>query len=310
MRYFKTPGRRCPVLLLVLLAPLLVGIFCSSAAFAMVDVVLPANVTPGQPFVAEINSDTPLGDVFVEWNGKSVPVEMRHIASANQTDQSTPVEPGWQGVVLLGVPYGRKGDSVSLKITTVGSGGYKAYERSIPVVLRTYPEQRLTVQNKYVELAQKDLDRHNAERARVLKALSGMNAGRLWTLPFMRPVPGDLSSAYGLTRYFNDKPRSPHKGIDLRGAAGTPIHACAEGTVVLAEPHFFSGNSVYIDHGQGVVSMYFHMSGMDVAVGQRVHRGEVIGKVGQTGRVTGPHLHFGISLQGELIDPTPLLTEN
>lgn len=293
-----------------ILAMILVGIFCSSAAFAMAGVVLPASVTPGQPFIAEINSDMPLGDVFVEWNGKSVPVDMRHAAQAAPIAQSARGGSGWQGLVLLGVPYGHKGDSVSLKITTVGSGGYKAYDRTIPVVLRKYPEQRLTVKNKYVELAQKDLDRHNAERARVLKALGSMSTVRGWTMPFFRPVPGDLSSAYGLTRFFNDKPRSPHKGIDMRGAAGTPIHACADGEVVLAEKHFFSGNSVYIDHGEGVVSMYFHMSKVDVAVGQRMHRGEVIGEVGQTGRVTGPHLHFGISLQGELIDPTPLLAES
>ncbi|NHZ47213.1 M23 family metallopeptidase, partial [Nitratidesulfovibrio liaohensis] len=111
----------------------------------------------------------------------------------------------------------------------------------------------------------------------------------------------------GLRRVFNGEPRAPHRGLDLRGEAGEPVTACAAGRVVLAENHYFAGNSVYIDHGMGVVSMYFHLSALDVAPGQMVAQGQVIGKVGSTGRVTGPHLHFGMAVLGDMVDPQVLL---
>ncbi len=268
-----------------------------AACAAGVDIQLPAHASPGQPLVAAIASDTPLNDVFVEWNGRSVPVRMQ------------PDGAGWRGLALLGVPYDQKGQDVSLRVSTVSAGGYNVYRRTVPLQAMAYPEQRLTVDRKYVELAKKDLDRHQGERKHVLAALGTMSARHDWRVPLLRPVPGEISSAYGLTRFFNDKPRNPHKGLDLRGAAGTPVMACADGVVVLAEQHFFAGNSVYIDHGEGVVSMYFHMSKINVKKGDRVVRGQRIGAVGMTGRVTGPHLHFGLSAQGELIDPTPLLAD-
>ena len=268
-------------------------------ALAQVQVALPDQVSPGQPFVAKVLSDAPLGDVFVEWNGKSVPVTLRQTG-----------EKAWQGAVLLGVPFAEKGKAVSLRLSSVSGAGYATTDYSVPLVAKQYPEQHLKVDRKYVEVAKQNLDRHKKERERIVAALARINPEQEWTLPFLRPVPGGVSSEYGLTRFFNDKPRNPHKGLDLRGAAGTPIRACADGVVVLAEDHFFAGNSVYIDHGQGVVSMYFHMSKIDVKTGQKVSRGSVVGKVGSTGRVTGPHLHFGISVQGELVDPVPLLADN
>lgn len=277
---------------------LVVVLLCCAQAQAGVVVDVPQAVTPGQAFRTVISSDTALDDVFVEWNGISVPVPMRQ------------VKDGWRGEALLGAAFDMKGDAAFLRVSTVSGAGYNVYRREMQVAHKQYAEQHLDVDRKYVELAKKDLDRHHAERARVKEALAHMSAMQEWALPLLRPVPGDVSSEYGLTRFFNGKPRNPHKGLDLRGAAGTPIKACADGVVVLAESHFFAGNSVYIDHGQGVVSMYFHMSSIGVKPGQHVARGQTIGKVGKTGRVTGPHLHFGVSVQGELVDPAPLLADS
>ncbi|GFM35874.1 M23 family metallopeptidase [Desulfovibrio psychrotolerans] len=289
-----------------------------------VSLAVPQEVFPGQPFVAEVvvagwatkgqpllpypADGTSSGDdgaatgehgqppeVSVLWNGKTVPVQMDAHEGA------------WRGAVLLGVPHGSEQEPRTLRAVVRTAAGRETVERELSLLSRQYPEQHLNVDRKYVEVAQDDLDRHAAERARVVAALSRMEVLRQWELPMLRPVPGQVSSAYGLTRYFNGKPRKPHMGVDLRGAEGTAIRACADGEVVLAEDHFFAGKSVYIDHGQGVVSMYFHLSAIGVAPGDRVRRGEVVGMVGSTGRVTGPHLHFGLSVQGELVDPLPLL---
>jgi len=122
-----------------------------------------------------------------------------------------------------------------------------------------------------------------------------------------RPVPGEISSAFGLRRVFNGQPRSQHKGLDLRGSAGTSVLAAADGTVALVEELYFSGNVVYVDHGLGLFSMYAHLSAFDVRPGQRVSRGQVLGRVGSTGRSTGPHLHLGCYVLGTAVDPVPLM---
>ncbi len=111
---------------------------------------------------------------------------------------------------------------------------------------------------------------------------------------------------FGARRFFNGQPRSPHSGADYAAAEGTPVRAVAAGTVVLADDLFFSGRSLFVDHGDGLISMYFHLSEALPGEGEEVRRGETIGRVGQTGRATGPHLHFGVRWRGARIDPDPL----
>jgi len=171
-----------------------------------------------------------------------------------------------------------------------------------------YPEQHLTIQDEgKVNLSAADLARAQRESARV-DALWGLRTPRRFTLPLAPPL-ADLPAGgrFGSRRFFNGEPRNPHTGADYAAAAGTPVMAVAAGRVVLAEEHFFSGNSVFIDHGDGLVSMYFHLSGIAVAEGEEVARGEILGTVGSTGRATGPHLHFGLRWHGARVDPSQLL---
>ena len=119
---------------------------------------------------------------------------------------------------------------------------------------------------------------------------------------------GGITSAFGGRRVFNGQPRAPHKGTDMRCAEGTPVKSACAGTVLLAENTYFGGNTVYVDHGQGVISTYSHLSSFDVKAGDSVRKGQTIGRSGSTGRVTGPHLHFGFMVQGVAVDAMPLLS--
>lgn len=175
---------------------------------------------------------------------------------------------------------------------------------------REYPEQRITLDNeRMVNPYKDDLERIRRERSRINKALTGWRDEESPALTFTLPVEAPQSSAFGLRRYFNDQPRKPHSGIDLAAGAGTPIAAPADGVITETGDFFFNGNTVFIDHGQGLVTMYCHLSEIDVSPGDRVDSGETIGKVGATGRVTGAHLHWSVSLNGHMVDPYLFLPE-
>ncbi len=158
-----------------------------------------------------------------------------------------------------------------------------------------------------VHLSPSDLARSRREAARV-RQLWARRGARRFELPLSPPL-AELPAGgrFGSRRFFNDQPRSPHSGADFAAAEGTPVLAAADGVVALADDLFFSGKSVFLDHGDGLVTMYFHLSELAVEPGAEVARGQRIGRVGQTGRATGPHLHFGARWRGARIDPAQLL---
>jgi murein DD-endopeptidase MepM/ murein hydrolase activator NlpD len=175
---------------------------------------------------------------------------------------------------------------------------------------KTYETQHITIEDKRkVNPEKRDLERINREKKQIGAALRHWSNSTAVTLDFLKPVDGPLSSPFGLRRFFNKQPRSPHSGLDIAAGEGAPIHAPAPGTVIDTGDFFFNGNTVFIDHGQGLITMYCHMSRIDVKPGQQVASGEVIGAVGKTGRVTGPHLHWGVSLNNARVDPLLFLVE-
>ncbi len=269
----------------------------SAPAGARLELDCPATVAEGRAFTVAIRGDAPIDSLQLEWLERSLrplPVD----------DDS-----GWTARAILGLGMKERlsGESWVLRISAWRGGAAEIMLREIRREDRDYPEQHLDVARKFTELSDADLARHERERAATRAALARLSPVETWPLPFSRPVAGRVTSDFGLRRFFNGEPKKPHSGVDLAGARGTPVLACADGVVTLADDHFFSGRSVYVDHGAGVQSMYFHFTEILVEVGQLVERGEVLGTVGESGRVTGPHLHWGLSVLGQLVDPLPLV---
>jgi murein DD-endopeptidase MepM/ murein hydrolase activator NlpD len=206
--------------------------------------------------------------------------------------------------ILLPVPLDEKASQLSLRVSVPE---LPPVRHTLQIVQKQYPVQELKVERAYVEPPPEVQARIAEEARRTREILGGFSLRRQWSLPMQRPVPGEVSSAFGLRRMFNGQPRSQHKGLDLRGAAGTPVLAMTDGTVVLAEELYFSGKVVYLDHGLGLFSIYAHLSAIDVRPGQDLSAGQALGKVGSTGRSTGPHLHLGCYALGTAVDPGPLM---
>ncbi|MCH7894934.1 MAG: peptidoglycan DD-metalloendopeptidase family protein [Proteobacteria bacterium] len=172
-----------------------------------------------------------------------------------------------------------------------------------------YPEQRLTIGNKrQVDPTAEDLERIAGDRREINRAFRSWNREPVDTA-FHLPAIGPRSSAFGLRRFFNEQPRSPHSGVDIAAPDKSAVVAPAAGVVVATGDYFFNGNTVLIHHGQGLVTMYCHLSEIDVQDGDRLDAGDLIGKIGQTGRVTGPHLHWSLSLNQVRVNPELFLVE-
>jgi len=172
---------------------------------------------------------------------------------------------------------------------------------------KDYATQSLTVEPRKVNPLPEDMARIDAETARVQRALTTWRATDDVPLTLEPPAAGERQSSFGMRRIFNGEARKPHSGMDISAPAGAPIVAPAAGVVLDAGEFFFNGNTVLIDHGQGLVTMYCHLSRIDVKPGQSIAAGAPIGLVGATGRVTGAHLHFGVSLNGNMVDPALFL---
>ena len=178
---------------------------------------------------------------------------------------------------------------------------------TLDVEPKQFATRELTVNPNFVNPPAEVIDRIQREAARLNAIFPVASPERLWNGGFLRPVPGEATSAFGRRSVFNGQPRSPHSGADFRAAEGTPILAPNHGVVVLAADTYFSGNVVILDHGWGLYSYFAHLSAIDVAEGESVNQGETVGKVGATGRVTGPHLHWTVRLNNARVDPVALL---
>lgn len=192
-----------------------------------------------------------------------------------------------------------------LKLTRRASG--RLERASVRVSRFDYPVQKLTLPSHMVELSAADLERVRREN-REMAPLWKLQGPRRFSLPLEAPLdPLPEGGRFGHRRVINGSPRSPHGGADYSVPEGTPVRAAADGTVVMVADHFFGGRAVFVDHGDGLVSQYFHLSRIDVVQGQTLGRGARVGAVGASGRATGPHLHFGIRWRGARVDPALLL---
>ncbi|WP_426141196.1 peptidoglycan DD-metalloendopeptidase family protein [Pseudomonas sp. DWP3-1-2] len=203
-------------------------------------------------------------------------------------------------LAIVGVPLTVKPGTQQLAIKDASGNRTQAFT----VGSKKYPEQRITLKNKrQVNPDPADLKRIEGELAEQIAAYRTFTPATPSNLLLDKPVNGPLSSKFGVRRFFNGEERNPHAGLDFAVPAGTPIKSPAAGKVILTGNYFFNGNTVFVDHGQGFISMFCHMSKIDVKVGDAVPRGGVVGKVGATGRATGPHMHWNISLNDARVDP-------
>lgn len=212
----------------------------------------------------------------------------------------------WEAVVGLPLSIKPGQHKISLK---PASG--KSITKEFSVSAKKYETQYITLKNKrMVNPYKKDIDRIVKEKKIITASLKTWNPTPVVSSSFILPVEGRLSSPFGLRRYFNKQPRKPHSGLDIAAPEGTIIKAPADGTIISTGNYFFNGNTIFIDHGQGLVTMYCHMNKIDIQPGQKVRQGDVIGKVGMTGRVTGPHLHWGVSLNNTRVEPQLFLADS
>ncbi|MCZ6708785.1 MAG: peptidoglycan DD-metalloendopeptidase family protein [Gammaproteobacteria bacterium] len=210
------------------------------------------------------------------------------------------------GRALVGIPLSAQPGTHVLAITS-SAGGIINHEFS--VLAKQYPEQRLTIANqRMVDPEPLDLERIGRESASMGNRYLSFSELSEDVRPFVKPVDGVTTSGFGRRRILNDQPRNPHSGLDIAADHGTPVAAPAPASVSLTGDFFFNGNTVFLDHGQGLVTMYCHLSEIEVAEGDRVDRGQIIGLVGATGRATGPHLHWSVSLNGYRVDPEQVIS--
>jgi len=202
--------------------------------------------------------------------------------------------------VFVGIPINAEPGTHQLHYTLAGTRQVHEFK----VIDKQYTEQHLTIANQaMVDPPAETLTRIREESTRQRRLYNSFSDTTDLSPGFIKPLHGVTTSLFGHRRFFNGQPRSPHSGLDIAADTGTPIIAAGHGTISLADELYFNGNTLFIDHGQGLITMYCHMSKLLVEQGQHVRQGEQIGLVGATGRVTGPHLHWSVSLNGNRVDP-------
>jgi murein DD-endopeptidase MepM/ murein hydrolase activator NlpD len=291
IRVMRRPG--CPVLLigLALVALAVQG----RAGEGPVVRWQPLSLSNGSPVLFEIRAPAKLQSVSAAWMG--------HDISFFNPSTGGKV---WYG--LGGIPLTTTPGSYDLRIKELfANGRIREIARKIKIVGAAYPKITVKVSKQYTEPSQEQLTAISADKGVKAKVFEAVSAQRLWAGRFVAPVSAPVSDVFGTARVFNEKVQSRHQGLDFAVGPGTPVRAINDGVVLLARPMFFEGNCVVIDHGQGLLSLYLHLSEFKVKEGEQVHSGDLIALSGGTGRATGPHLHLAIRWQGVYINPAILL---
>ena len=211
----------------------------------------------------------------------------------------------WNGVAIIGIPLNTTPGTIGAMARNVEG---EETQQLVLVRDKEYPQERIYLENEAMVTPPKlDQERINRESKLMRAVYERFSQQPSDLVPIVQPVEGRITGVFGSQRFFNDQPRNPHSGIDYAAPPGTPIKAPTAGTVALTGNFFFNGYTVMIDHGGGFISMMCHLSKISVQKGQNIKRGEIIGHVGSTGRATGPHLHWSVSLAGSRVDPASFM---
>ena len=257
----------------------------------------PAPLVNGAPVVFRVTPPLRLDSLSGQWLGHDVSFFF------------DPKSKLWYGLAGVSLETAPGVYALQLKGATV-SGKELAWERNIAVRRAHYPTIAVTVGKQFTEPSAEQLQEINQDKALKQDLFRSVSPAREWTGDFRAPVVARVSDVFGTRRTFNGETRSTHEGLDYAVPAGTPVAALNSGTVLLARALFFEGNCVVLDHGQGLLTLYLHLSEFKVREGDPVMGGQVIGLSGGTGRATGPHLHIAVRWQGVYVDPAALLKLN
>jgi murein DD-endopeptidase MepM/ murein hydrolase activator NlpD len=251
----------------------------------------------GSLLLIEVKSAKPLAEVQGDWGGRSVPF-WREVQSQAQRKG------------LLGIDLDKAPGEYELKVTgQTATGEEITCSANVKVRKGRFLTEKLQVEKQFVEPSPEQLKRADEERQKLRDIFDRVTPERMWDGKFRIPLDGVTAGAnFGRRRILNGNPGSPHSGVDLPGTTGTPVHVAQRGRIVLAEELFFAGNTVVVDHGLGIYTLYGHLSGIAVKVGDDLEAGAVLGKVGATGRVTGPHLHWGLTVARARVNPLQLVS--
>jgi murein DD-endopeptidase MepM/ murein hydrolase activator NlpD len=260
----------------------------------------PTRLVNGAPVLFQVKSPAHLQSLSGSWLGHEVPFSF---------DAKSKTWYALAGVSLETAPGSYSLELTGEKFAGKDAGGKLTFSRKFSVARGKYPKiaVKLSVEGKFTEPSPEQ-QKEIAEGVQVKKDyLSRVTPEREWSGPFAAPADAAISDVFGSERVFNGKTSSPHLGLDFRAPSGTPVAAMNDGTVLLARPLYFEGNFVVLDHGQGLLTLYLHLSEFKVKEGDQVKRGQEIGLSGSTGRATGPHLHVAVRWQGTYLDPAQLI---
>jgi murein DD-endopeptidase MepM/ murein hydrolase activator NlpD len=247
------------------------------------------------------------GTLLLECDCRSLPAASRNVQVSFQGQRIRlfPHPAKDEGIYagLLGVPITASAGQAD--VTIAWSSGARQFTRTVvfDITQGKYGEEILRVDPRHVRPGRKDLDRIRREQAELKRIYTSSGESPLWRGDFQLPVAGELSGAFGTRRIFNGELQSHHTGVDFRAQTGDPVRTTNSGVVRLAKELFYSGNAVVIDHGAGVFTSYSHLSLIEVASGEKVEKGQIVGLAGATGRATGPHLHWGVKVNSVSVDP-------